>query len=578
MKITTTRRISQTIFFSMFLWFCIASVLGEKYWQLRAWPVNLFLNLDPLVAIGTIITTHKLFAPLLWGMLTIILTLIFGRFFCSWVCPFGTLHHFVGFLAHRKTPAAKKIKLNTYRPAQSIKYFVLIFFIGMTIFKRNDSSTLQTGLLDPIPLITRSFNIVLLPVIETLTKTISAVPRKYEGGLPILAVFLTFVFLNLFIPRFFCRFVCPTGALFGIINRFSFFRIGKNVATCSDCKLCEKTCQGACAPSAKIRSSECLLCMNCLDDCKDDVITYRPAPSSAGEVSAPDISRRGFMLSISSGILAIPAIRMAGKLGNNWNHLMIRPPGSLTETEFLKRCIKCGQCIRICPTNVLQPAGINTGLESLWTPILNNRIGTSGCQLNCTACGNICPTSAIRSISLDEKLGTGDFADVGPIKLGTAFVDRSRCLPWAMDKPCIVCQENCPVSPKAIFTKEVFNTIRNGTVTVKKTSGKTVSIVDGALPADAYAGGDYYLSPADAKSRLKITANSVDSIELEKDIAFKPGNVLFVQVRLQQPHVDIEKCTGCGVCQHECPVSGKRAIRVSGDGETRSNDRKLLLD
>ncbi len=112
--------------------------------------------------------------------------------------------------------------------------------------------------------------------------------------------------------------------------------------------------------------------------------------------------------------------------------------------------------MRVCPTNVIQPAGIEGGLENLWTPVLNNRIGSSGCQLNCVACGQVCPTSAIRPITLAEKRGINEFAEAGPIKLGTAFVDRNRCLPWAMDKPCIVCEENCPVSPKAIFTREVF--------------------------------------------------------------------------------------------------------------------------
>src|SRR4030042_3695071 len=110
----------------------------------------------------------------------------------------------------------------------------------------------------------------------------------------------------------------------------------------------------------------------------------------------------------------------------------------------------------------MQPAGIEGGLENLWTPVLNNRIGASGCQLNCVACGQVCPTSAIRPITLDEKKGLGEFAHLGPIKLGTAFVDQNRCLPWAMNKPCIVCEENCPVSPKVLYIQEHSNTMRDG--------------------------------------------------------------------------------------------------------------------
>jgi ferredoxin len=236
--------------------------------------------------------------------------------------------------------------------------------------------------------------------------------------------------------------------------------------------------------------------------------------------------------------------------------------------------------MRICPTNVIQPGGIDGGLENLWTPVLNNRIGSSGCQLNCIACGQICPTSAIRPITLSEKLGTGEFAESGPIKLGTAFFDRGRCLPWAMDKPCIVCEENCPVSPKAIYTQERFNTIRDGILTVKKASDNTIETIENNLSLDKLATGDYYCAVEGDKPR-KITANTGNTIVISSDNQFEkiplPGSKIKIQVRLQRPYVDIEKCIGCGVCEHECPVSGKKAVRVSAEGETRSTDRKLLL-
>jgi NAD-dependent dihydropyrimidine dehydrogenase PreA subunit len=218
-------------------------------------------------------------------------------------------------------------------------------------------------------------------------------------------------------------------------------------------------------------------------------------------------------------------------------------------------------------------------LENLWTPVLNNRIGSSGCQLNCVACGQVCPTSAIRPITLSEKRGVGEFAKAGPIRIGTAFFDHNRCLPWAMDKPCIVCEENCPVSPKAIYTQECFNTIRDGILTVTKVTDNIIE-VEQTIVSGNFASGDYYCALEDGKRR-KITANTENSLEIFPDEQFVkmslPGSKIEVQVRLQQPYVDIEKCTGCGVCEHECPVSGKKAIRVSAEGETRSADRKLLL-
>jgi len=205
------------------------------------------------------------------------------------------------------------------------------------------------------------------------------------------------------------------------------------------------------------------------------------------------------------------------------------------------------------------------------------------------ACGQVCPTSAIRPITLSEKRGVGEFAEAGPIKIGTAFFDHNRCLPWAMDKPCIVCEENCPVSPKAIYTQECFNTVRNGILTVTKVTDNTIEVEQAIVPGK-FATGDYYCAPAaglrsklqgQGDDRRKIVTNSENLIELSPGEQFEKiltaGSKIEVQVRLQQPYVDIEKCIGCGVCEHECPVSGRKAVRVSAEGETRSTDRKLLL-
>ena len=603
MKIVQARRISQVFFFSLFAWFCIVATVGDRFWQLRGWPIDWFLQLDPLVAFGTTLSTHTLYWPLLWALATIILTIIVGRFFCGWVCPLGSLHHFVGFLARRNKKTPQKIELNRYRKAQSIKYFILVVFLAMAAFP-SMAATLQTGLLDPISLITRSFNLVLVPIADKSANLICGPQRFYEGAWLVFMIFLTAVLLNLAIPRFYCRFLCPLGALFGVIDRLAIWRIGKKQDECINCRLCERDCEGGCEPAGNIRISECVLCFNCLDGCKHEVIGYQTRLSAAGEITNPDISRRGFALSLVSSLFAVGAVRLSNELGSNWHHRVIRPPGALPEEEFLKRCIKCSQCMRVCPTNVIQPAGFQGGLENLWTPVLNNRIGSSGCQLNCVACGQVCPTSAIRPITLEEKKGSDQFAEFGPIKIGTAFVDRNRCLPWAMDKPCIVCEENCPVSPKAIFTREEFITIRDGILTVKEVRANAIEIIESNLTPAKFATGDYYCAiedpaPIEPSSMLsgpskfgssaevqlvrgKITANTENSIEIFPDRKFDklpaPGGKIEIQIRLQRPYVDIEKCIGCGVCEHECPVSGKKAIRVSAVGETRSTNRKLIID
>jgi len=442
---------------------------------------------------------------------------------------------------------------------------------------RTPLTSLQTGLLDPIPLVYRSVNLALLPIVDAAAERLSPMPRLYEWGFLVGAIFLAAIFLNLLIPRFYCRYVCPLGALFGLCGRFAIWRIGKKTAECSQCRLCEADCEGACRPSGLIRISECVLCMNCVDSCRHDLVAYRPGPSAAGEVTPVDVSRRGMLLSIASSLAVMPLMRLGGKVSSNWNAKVIRPPGALGEEAFLARCLKCGQCMRICPTNVLQPAGLQAGAEGLWTPILNNRIGTSGCQFNCVACGRICPTGAIRKLSLAERTGQGEFAEIGPVRMGTAYVDRGRCLPWAMDRPCIVCQENCPVSPKAIFIRKTYQTVRGGELTVASARPATIYLADAKLSADVYATGDYYLVLAG--DRRRITANTAETITLEPTRPWQPpaaGTRVEIQVLLQRPHMDPARCIGCGICEHECPVSGKRAIRVTAENESRSRDRSLL--
>ncbi len=647
MKIVTTRRICQFFFLILFLWFCVVTTLGDQWWQLRGWPVNWIIQLDPLVGLATLLSTRTLYAGLLWGVATVVLTIIFGRFFCGWVCPFGTIHQFVGFVANRKKTAAAKIELNRYRPAQSIKYWILTFLLTISTLElaidfillpannlwlfgilllaamfsigiyavrqgRKDSvkavflflgfivawlllstvlngdqtaaASLQIGLLDPIPLVYRSINLIVLPLIDQTALKLTTVPRMYEATWLVAAVFLAAIFLNLMIPRFYCRFICPAGALFAVLSRFALWRIGKIRDECVDCRLCEKYCEGACSPTSRIRWNECILCMNCLDDCRHGLMTYQSTPSATGETVTPDLSRRQFLVSAVSGTAVIPMLRVSGNLSSNWNPNLVRPPGALPEKELLSRCIKCGQCMRICPTNVIHPAGLEGGLEGLWTPVLNFRIGTSGCQFNCIACGHLCPTAAIRPISLDERLGRNRFGDKGPIAIGTAFIDRGRCLPWAMDRPCIVCQENCPVSPKAIQTRQVFNTIDTGAeLMVARADAVYIEFQATAPGADQFATGDYYcVVPTIADHRPRRIVSSWErGLKIADGLPFEspppPGSLVEIQIRLQQPYVDPEHCIGCGVCEHECPVPGKRAIRVTADGESRDRNHSLLL-
>jgi len=484
----------------------------------------------------------------------------------------------MGWLGNRKRSLKARISSNRYRKAASLKYFFLIAFLVGAAIPLNEKTMLLTGLLDPIPFIHRAFSVIVLPLADRFTNLLSVNPRVYEGAFFIGILFLAALFVNLMIPRFYCRFICPTGAFLGLIGKYSLWRIGKANEECSNCMQCEKACEGACSPSKEIRINECVLCFNCLEPCKDGSIKYSIQESKSGEVSVPDLGRRGLIISSISGLMTTQIIPLSsGTAAGDLN--LLRPPGSLAEEDLLKRCVRCGQCMRICPTNIIVPSDMYGGLENLWTPVLNFTDGTSGCQLNCTACGYVCPTSAIRSISLSEKLGLDEFALNGPVRIGTACVDRSRCLPWSASTPCIVCQENCPVTPKAIYVVEKFETVRSGARDVLSVQGNEVRVSGEEMEEGQYATGDYYISTwkSEEQSLYRISANSNNSLTIGSGDVLNIDGVenLEIQVRLQQPVVDQKKCIGCGVCQHECPVQGLRAIRVTSDNESRSAKRVI---
>jgi ferredoxin len=470
------------------------------------------------------------------------------------------------------------VEANRHRPAQAWKYYFLAFFLALA-----GMGSVQTGLIDPLPLLHRSVNLALLPLADNGLGVLSGEPRFYASAWLIGVVFLAVVGLNLALPRFFCRFICPLGALFGLLGRFSPWRIGKTGGKCGDCRTCEEYCEGACRPSGTIIIGECVMCMNCLDRCPASRITFAGLPSAAGEAGLPDLSRRGFIVA-GSGVLLASLWGVGGLAGAGRDAGLIRPPGALDEDRFLARCIRCGQCMRICPANIIHPALLEAGVQGLWTPAINYRLSRSGCQPNCIACGQVCPTAAIRPLSLDEKQGLGDFAAQGPIRMGTAFVDRGRCLPWAMDRPCLVCHELCPVSPKAIFTRTAFETIRDGHALPAKVQGPTVEL-SAAIPAGVnLASGDYYLRPAGGPETAlrRITGMAGNGLTLERPLAVdgRPiyhGVRVDIVVRLSRPFVDAARCIGCGMCEHECPVSGRRAIRVYSENESRSRSGRLLI-
>ena len=565
MRGVTLRRLrlaSQIAFFSLFVFLLVRTefpgAIRSAALDVRIpWPVGWFLEADPLVAFATALSTGALYRNLLWALPFLLLAIFVGRAFCGWMCPLGSLHHFVSSLKSDAKRGAKLIESNRYKRWQATKYHLLAVVLLMAVF-----GSVAGLLLDPLSFMVRSMSVAVLPAINAairagidtvygwplgpakavvngtgavLNATILSFKQPhFHQAFLIGALFVFVLVLNSRVTRFWCRAICPLGALLGVCSRWSLVQMRKHEDKCDDCRRCLLHCQGGDdpIPGAPWRKAECHLCMNCVTDCPTGGInfTWSTASSPAKQArETPDVKRRALITSMAAGAVMVPLVRSGPGLKTPAGTYLIRPPGSLDEAHFLDRCIRCGDCMKVCPNNALHPAAFEGGVEALWTPVLVPRIGY--CEPNCVLCSQVCPTGAIWEITVAEKAGTRDSGlgtrDSGgpeevpsaaaapaknPIRIGTAFYDRGRCLPWAMGTDCIVCEEWCPTSPKAIF-----------------------------------------LVPVEVTDRYGETKT------------------------LKQPYVDPKLCTGCGACEYACPIKGSPAVYVTSAGETRSRANQFLL-
>ena len=481
------RRIVQACCYALFLLFVIAvPILAQK--ALRA---DWLMRLSPLSALGAMLSSLQ-FLLVFWPAAILLATaLLLGRWFCGWACPLGTtLAISDAALARLKgsKPAPDKEGHGESREGdldfahlrwRRLKYYLLAVcflaaVLGVSLF----------GFFDPLSIAARSFILSLHPYLNAGLQALAAV----LAGLPLVggagavataasrdllqaqtdAVFSLhlFTFLTLLAvlalgfagARFWCRALCPLGALLGLAAQCSLTR-RKVSDECIQCGRCAAACPMACisADGKSTLAGECILCLNCQAVCPVDAVRFL-GPARKDQIAEVDVTRRGLIASAAAAAISYPVFRMqvAGK--RTKGGALIRPPlAGRDEEQFLGKCLRCGQCMRVCPTGVIQPAGLEGGLESLWTPRLVPRPGH--CSYECDHCGRACPSGAIPSFNLDEKHRTA---------IGLAFLNTSRCIPWRgwhgrqeegvdwQQQNCGVCEEVCPVPAKAIHFRRVY--------------------------------------------------------------------------------------------------------------------------
>ncbi len=453
--------------------FCLLALLTFRGSESLV-PLDLYFRLDPLAAFAAMLASRAIIVTMLLALAAIVFGFVFGRAWCGWLCPLGAILDWT-------TPRAPR-KIEPHASWRGVKYVLLFTAVFAALL-----GNLTFMILDPITLLNRTFSSALMPAlnvllvgVETLlypfaplAPVFDSVEQNFRGtvlpaqqtfyllGWMMALVFAAVVALNWIAPRFWCRYLCPLGAVYALQAKIAWLR-PRAVRDCDHCAVCMKVCPAGAIAVTKngftVDPAECVVCLDCVVECPQSIIEFRfgstskPPRFSVGR-AAPgasfNLSRRHFIESAAFGIASVALFRAAPSARRDAAFL-IRPPGA-RENDFLSKCIRCAECTKVCPTGGLQPSLFESGLEGLWTPLLVSRLGY--CDYSCNACGQICPTGAIPPLALAEKRKK---------VIGIAYIDQNRCIPWASYRPCVVCEEMCPVPEKAVRMEEVDVTAPNG--------------------------------------------------------------------------------------------------------------------
>ena len=377
----------------------------------------------------------------------IVLTLIFGRIYCSVICPLGILQDLLARLRRKKN------KYSYSKEVKWLRYPVLAVFVlaGVT----GVGSLFQ--LLAPYSAFGRIATMIFQPIWKACNNLLAMAAERMDSyafygvdtwmrSLPVLVIaVVTLVVLFILAwrgGRTYCNTICPVGTILSFFARFSWLKIRFDVDKCKNCSLCSKNCKAACIDfkTHTVDYSRCVACGNCIDSCKFGALKYSSRTSQSGSPSPVDSSKRSFLL--ASAMLATGAMAqkkeklMDGGLAEIEDKVAperqtpLTPPGSLSFQNLSTRCTGCQLCVSECPNQVLRPSG---DLMHLMQPTMSYEHGY--CRPECTRCSEVCPAGAIIKIDKPEK---------SSIQIGHAVWIKKNCVVLTDEVECGNCARHCP--------------------------------------------------------------------------------------------------------------------------------------
>lgn len=377
----------------------------------------------------------------------IVLTLLFGRVYCSSLCPMGIFQDIVAWF--RK----KKHKKYGYRkPHTVLRYTILAVCIVCLL----SGFTILAGIVDPYSAYGRMAVNLFKPVYAAGNNLLENIlvrfdnyslyrvdisVRSWVSFVVALVTLLTIGFLAFRYGRLYCNTICPVGTLLGLLSKYSLFKIRIDESKCNSCGLCQTKCKSSCIDSKahRIDYSRCVDCFTCLDHCKHKALVFSWKRKQNEEKPVLDNSKRRFVATLATGAMIAPQAwarkgeALASGLHPYKKKQAISPPGARSMERLQQHCTACHLCVARCPSHVLKPAWTEYGLKGVMQPYMSFEKGF--CNFDCTVCSDVCPNGALQPLTKEEK----HLTQVGRV----VFVEEN-CIVHTDGTNCGACSEHCP--------------------------------------------------------------------------------------------------------------------------------------